>query len=76
MAADNGLFYKQKNVYDLMNDAETAECFAYSEAYMKFLTAAKTERLAVREAVRLAEERGFVPFEYGKKYAPGARART
>ena len=73
MAADNGLFYKQKNVYDLMSGAETAECFAYSEEYMKFLTAAKTERLAVREAVRLAEERGFVPFEYGKKYAPGAK---
>ena len=65
------LFYKPQNVYEKMDAAETAACFAYAEGYKKFLSAAKTERLAVKEAVKLAEARGFKPYQYGKTYAPG-----
>lgn len=71
MPSREELFYKQKNAYELMDDAQIAECFAYAEGYMKYLTAAKTERLAVTEAIKLAEARGFKPFEYSKKYSAG-----
>ncbi len=67
------LFYKPQNVYEKMDAAETAACFAYAEGYKKFLSAAKTERLAVKEAVKLAEARGFKPYQYGKTYAPGEK---
>ncbi|MDD6189791.1 MAG: aminopeptidase [Clostridiales bacterium] len=71
MSARDELFFSPKNAYEIMSEAEVAECFAYAEGYKKYLSAAKTERLAVKEAVKLAEARGFKPFEYGKTYAPG-----
>ncbi|MBE6754375.1 MAG: aminopeptidase [Ruminococcaceae bacterium] len=45
----------------------------YCEGYKRFLDTGKTEREAAAEAVRLAEEKGFVPFERGKKYEAGAK---
>jgi len=71
MSIKDELFYSPKNAYDRMSEAELAECYAYAEAYKKYLTAAKTERLAVTEAIKLAEAKGFKPFEFGKTYAPG-----
>ncbi|MDR0446390.1 MAG: aminopeptidase [Oscillospiraceae bacterium] len=55
------LTYKNKNAYDTMDAAEIENAQSYAADYMKFLDAAKTEREAVREAIRLAEARGFVP---------------
>ncbi|MBO7738763.1 MAG: aminopeptidase, partial [Oscillospiraceae bacterium] len=71
MSIKDELFYSPKNAYDRMSEAELAECHAYAEDYKKYLTAAKTERLAVSEAIKLAEAKGFKPFEFGKTYAPG-----
>ena len=67
------LFYTQKNGR-LSADAETLEkAHKYCDDYKKFLDNAKTEREAVKVAVSLAEEKGFKPFEYGKKYNSGEK---
>ena len=45
----------------------------YSRDYMRFLAAAKTERRAYAEAVRLLEAKGFRPLEDVKALKPGDR---
>lgn len=67
------LCYQPKNAYKVLSDEELRAVFAYSESYKKFLDVAKTEREAVTEAVRLAEERGFVPFDRTVSLKPGDR---
>ena len=51
--------------------AEQKKADTYAEDYKTFLSAAKTEREAVKLAVAAAEKEGFVPFEAGKKYKAG-----
>lgn len=48
---------------------EAAEAFC--EGYKAFLDKGKTERECVKEAVKILEAAGYVPFEAGKKYAAG-----
>ncbi len=67
------LFYKNENGCKTVDDAVLAEADRFCEGYKAFLNAAKTERLAVKEAIRLAEAQGFRPFCEGKAYAPGER---
>ncbi len=67
------LFLKRENAYARMSEEEIAKAEAFCEDYKKFLDAAKTEREACAEAVRLAEEKGFRPFEKGRKYQSGDR---
>ena len=54
------LFYQPKNGYDRIDAEQTGEIFAYAEGYKQFLNAARTEREAVKEAIRMAEAEGFV----------------
>ena len=49
------LFYQPKNGYDQIDAEQTGEIFAYAEGYKQFLNAARTEREAVKEAIRMAE---------------------
>ncbi len=65
------LFYAPKEIAKEISPEEIAAGDAYCEGYKAFLGAAKTERKAVREAIRLAEEKGFVPFDRNAKYQPG-----
>lgn len=65
------LFYEQKNISDIIDDEEMKEAFKYCEKYKSFLNTAKTERLAVREAVRLAEKAGFSEYKRGIELHPG-----
>ena len=67
------LFYEQKNGYDLIDTKERLKMEAYCEDYKAFLDAAKTEREAVREAIRLAEAAGFVPLVPGMALKAGDR---
>ena len=67
------LFYQPKNGYDQINAEQTGEIFAYAEGYKQFLDAARTEREAVREAIRMAEEAGFVPYTFGMALQPGSK---
>ena len=65
------LLFTQKNAAIERSDEDTAKADAYAEDYKKYLDAAKTERLAVSEAVRLAEANGFVPFDRTKALKAG-----
>lgn len=67
------LFYEQKNGYDLIDAEEAKLAYAYCEGYKQFLNAARTEREAVKEAISMAEEAGFVPYEYGMTLQPGTK---
>ena len=65
------LFFEPKNGALRMNSEEMKEVFDFCTPYKAFLDEAKTEREAVKTAVHLLEEKGFVPFESGKKYVAG-----
>ena len=65
------LFYEQKNGYDRIDAEEAVQVEAYCEGYKAFLDTARTEREAVREAIRQAEELGFRPFTSGMEIRPG-----
>lgn len=67
------LFYTQKNGYDLIDAAELKKCEAYCKGYMQYLDEARTEREAVSLGIKLAEAKGFVPYEAGMKLRPGAK---
>ena len=65
------LFYNRKNGRQKANEETLAQADSYCEGYKAFLDAAKTEREAVDEAIKLAEAKGFVPFVIGEKYNAG-----
>lgn len=67
------LFYKSENGRKRFDEATLAKADEFCVGYKAFLDAAKTERLAVKEAIRLAEAAGFRAFCEGKTYAPGDR---
>ena len=49
----------RKNAWLKYNQKEVKEVMAFSEGYKKFLSNSKTERLAVKEAKLLLEQKGF-----------------
>lgn len=59
------LKYESKNGYDVLDREDMVGMEAYAARYRLFIDQAKTEREAVAETVRLAEEHGFVPFKPG-----------
>ena len=65
------LFYTPKNGHDRIDAATRVAVEGYCEDYKAFLNTARTEREAVREAIRLAEERGFREFTPGMAVKPG-----
>lgn len=56
-----------------MKESEIKKADKYCEDYKKFIDHSKTEREAVKTAVKLAEKAGFVSFEQDKKYKAGDR---
>ncbi len=56
------LKYKTKNVYAEITPEQRREMLNLCDEYMTFLDNGKTERECVREAVKMAEERGFKKF--------------
>ena len=67
------LCYVKKNGLLTAQDSIIDEAAEYAKGYKSYLNAAKTEREAAKVAIALAEEKGFVPFEIGKKYKAGDR---
>ncbi len=67
------LLYAPKNGYTRIGEDDKAAMNEYGRRYMDFLNAAKTERESVTEAIRLAEEKGFVPYTPGMAMTPGTR---
>ena len=69
----SGLFYEQKNGYDLIDTDERVALENYCAGYMSYLNDSRTEREAVNNAIALAEEQGFVEYVYGMDLKPGMK---
>ena len=67
------LLMDPKNMGELLDDGELEAARVFCEGYKKFLDRAKTEREAVSYTLELLKGFGYVPFEAGRKYAPGQK---
>lgn len=56
--------FEKKFSFDAWDDVQSKTAYDYCESYKKFLTGAKTERLSVRFARALAEDKGFARLEH------------
>ncbi len=65
------LMMAPKNGYNLITAQERQEMEDYSQRYMAFMNACKTEREAAAWTVREAEKRGFKPFCPGMEIQSG-----
>ena len=65
------ILYSQKSAWDRLPREEEPRLMAYCEDYKAFLDAGKTERACVKEAVRLAEQRGWRPYRRGMALKAG-----
>ncbi|MDR1117381.1 MAG: aminopeptidase [Oscillospiraceae bacterium] len=65
------LLNTKKNGHLLASPVDISAADNFNEQYKRFINIAKTERDAVREAVRLAEAEGFRPFSRGDKLSRG-----
>lgn len=73
----SALTYATKNGYEKISPAELKHCEEVNQAYLQYITKAKTEREASDEAILLLEAAGFTDMrnyeKSGQKLAPGAR---
>jgi aspartyl aminopeptidase len=67
------LFYKKKNGYDIISMDERMAMETYCAAYMEFLDNARTEREAVKLAIREATGVGFAEYKRGMSLKPGSK---
>ena len=65
MSENQNLRYEKKTVYELAGATVVDEAYEYAKNYVKFLDAAKTEREAVVESVRIAEAAGYRAWSFG-----------
>lgn len=65
------LAYKRTNVYEVADEALMKSIFDYAEGYKKFLDEGKTEREVCTYVVKAAEEKGYKPFQFGRKLKAG-----
>ena len=61
----------RKNAWEKYDEAALNQVMEFNELYKEYLSASKTERLAVKNAVALAEAKGFKPFESYETLVPG-----
>ncbi len=67
------LFYKKPDIFEKLGADGRAKCSEYAEGYKAFIDAAKTEREAVAEGIRLTRAKGFVEHKLGGKVVPGGK---
>jgi aspartyl aminopeptidase len=65
------LTYTKKSFYERRESTDFDKALDYAKGYAAYLDAAKTEREAVKESIRLAEEKGFRAYHFGDKMQPG-----
>ncbi len=65
MSQTTNLTYEKKTVYEKAGKEIVAKAYEYAKGYVEFLDAAKTEREAVTESVKLAEAAGYRPYSFG-----------
>lgn len=56
----SNLLKENKNGWETTTDVQKSDIFDFCEGYKNFINKSKTERLAVKNAVKMAEENGFV----------------
>ena len=54
------LKYEKKDVYSSLGEKEKLEVYKFTDSYLKFLNAGKTEYLCVEEALKMLKKEGFV----------------
>jgi len=62
--SEPNLMFEKKFAFDIWDDATTKKAFDFCEGYKEFLSAAKTERLAVKIAEAMAVKKGFKKLEH------------
>lgn len=67
------LKYEKKDVYSTFSEEEVNNANGYAKSYMNFLDKARTERLAVEEAVEILENNGFISLEERDSLEAGDR---
>ena len=67
------LFYKKENAFDVATKKEAKAVSDYAEGYKVFLDNAKTEREAVKEAIKMLSKEGFVEYKLGDKIVKGGK---
>ena len=67
----NELTYEKKTVYEKAGKAVVDAAYEYARGYVQFLDAAKTEREAVTESVKMAEAAGYRPYTFGMPMKAG-----
>ena len=65
------LFYQPKNGWERIDAGQEKAIEDYCRDYKAFLRAGKTERLCVKEGIRLAEAHGFRPYARGAALKSG-----
>ena len=67
----NPFCYEKQSVYEKAGRETVAAAYEYAKGYVRFLDAAKTEREAVAESIRLAEAAGYRPYAFGDPMKAG-----
>ncbi len=67
------LFCKKTDIFEALGADGKAKSDEYARGYSKFMDAAKTEREAVAEGIKLAQVKGFAEFKLGGKLVPGGK---
>ena len=67
----NELVYEKKTVYEKAGNEIVAKAYEYAKGYVTFLDAAKTEREAVTESVKMAVAAGYKPYSFGMPMKAG-----
>ena len=65
------LFSQNKNGYFKAESTDIEKAYNFANGYSKFLNESKTERLFVKNAVKLAEQNGFKQFDRNTTYSAG-----
>ena len=60
-----------KNIWLDADENKKKEIFDFNDEYKDFLSYGKTERLVVKEAIKMAEENGFKELSTFKTLKPG-----
>ena len=63
----------RKNAWEKYDEKAEAKVMEFAEGYKDFLSYSKTERLAVKYAVKLLEEKGFKNVESVKSIKAGSK---
>ncbi len=71
MSNIQNLTYEKKTVYEKAGRAVVDAAYEYAKGYVQFLDAAKTEREAVSEGVKMAEAAGYRPYRFGDAMKAG-----